>query len=314
MGSVEAGGTATPPIKALYFYLTEDCNLACRHCWLAPRFAPAGDGGRSLPVELFDTAIREALPLGLGGVKLTGGEPLLHPHFARLLEIVRRDDLAVTIETNGLLCTPAVAADIARCSRRFVSVSIDGADAETHDWVRGVPGSFEAARRAVVSLAAAGIRPQIVHTLMRRNSGQAEAVLRMAEALGAGSVKFNLVQPAARGERLHERGDALSIAELIALGRHVARELAPTTSLRVFFDYPAAFQPLTRMATGDGCGVCGILGILGVIASGHYALCGIGEQLPGLVFGEVGADRLEVVWRDHAVLRALRAGLPGRLE
>jgi SynChlorMet cassette radical SAM/SPASM protein ScmF len=122
------------------------------------------------------------------------------------------------------------------------------------------------------------------------------------------------VQPTARGERLHEVQATLNVAELILLGQHVERELAPRTNLRVFFDYPQAFRALNRIATGDGCVVCGLFGILGVIASGHYALCGIGEQVPDLVFGEVGKDVLEVVWREQPILKALREGLPDRLE
>jgi len=314
MRDEETGQGAVPPINLLYFYLTEGCNMACRHCWLAPRFDTTGNRYATLPVELFETAVREAKPLGLSGVKLTGGEPLLHPHFMRLLEIVRREELGLTIETNGLLCTPEIAADIAKSPKRFVSVSIDGADAETHEWVRGVPGSYKAARQAVNNLVAAGIRPQVIFTVMRSNAGQVDAIVHMAEKLGAASVKFNVVQPTARGEKLHEVRETLNVAELIELGRHVELELAPKTNLQVFFDYPQAFRALNRIAKGDGCGVCGILGILGVIASGHYALCGIGEQVPDLVFGEVGRDRLEVVWREHSILNALRGGLPERLE
>ncbi len=56
------------------------------------------------------------------------------------------------------------------------------------------------------------------------------------------------------------------------------------------------------------------LGILGVLATGHYALCGIGENVPELVFGQVGIDPLEQVWREHPLLSSLHAGLPGRLE
>ncbi len=306
------GAIAT--LNLLYFYLTEGCNLACRHCWLAPKLDTTGSRYASLPVELFETAIREAKPLGLSGVKLTGGEPLLHPHFMRLLEIVRREELGLTIETNGLLCTPEIAAEIAKSPNRFVSVSIDGADAETHEWVRGAPGSFDAARQAVNNLVAAGIRPQLIFTVMRSNAGQVDAMVRMAEELGADSVKFNVVQPTARGEKLHDVQKTLNVAELVALGRHVERELAPRTNLGVVFDYPPAFRALNRIAGGDGCGVCGILGILGVIASGRYALCGIGEQVPDLVFGEVGKDRLQEVWRENAILKALRGGLPGRLE
>jgi SynChlorMet cassette radical SAM/SPASM protein ScmF len=161
------GQAGVRAINTLYFYLTEGCNLACRHCWLAPRFDARGNLHPTLPVELFETAIREAKPLGLSGVKLTGGEPMLHPHFIRLLEIVRRENLKLTIETNGLLCTPETAAEIAKSPDRFVSVSIDGVDAATHEWVRGVPGAFEAARQAVRNLVAVGIRPQVIFTVMR---------------------------------------------------------------------------------------------------------------------------------------------------
>jgi SynChlorMet cassette radical SAM/SPASM protein ScmF len=105
----------------------------------------------------------------------------------------------------------------------------------------------------------------------------------------------------------------LTIAELITLGQRVERELAPTTKLRLHFDYPHAFRSLSRFATGDGCGVCGIKHILGVLATGHYALCGIGEQVPELVFGSVGLDSLEEIWRDHPILTAIRNGIPARL-
>ncbi len=303
-----------PPLNQLYFYLTEGCNLACRHCWLAPKFDATGDRYATLPVELFETAVREARPLGLRGVKLTGGEPLLHPQFLRLLEIVRREELRLVVETNGLLCTPLIAAEIAQSHRPFVSVSIDGADAATHEWVRGVAGSFDAACQAVRHLAAAGLGPQVIFSVMRGNADQVEAMVRLAESLGAASVKFNVVQPTARGEKLHQADEALDVEELIALGHRVDKELAPTTRLRLHFDYPMAFRPLRRITSGDGCSVCGIFGILGVIPSGHYALCGIGEQVPDLVFGVVGEDPLEMVWRENAVLNAIRAGLPGDLQ
>jgi SynChlorMet cassette radical SAM/SPASM protein ScmF len=314
MKQQKSGQAGMPALGTLYFYLTEGCNLACRHCWMGPRFDATGDLYPTLPVELFETAIREAKPLGLSSVKLTGGEPLLHPRFTRLLEIVQREELRLTIETNGLLCTPEIAAEIAKSPNRYVSVSIDGIDAETHEWVRGVPGSFAAALQSVRTLVAAGIRPQIIFTVMRGNVSQVDAIVRMGEELGADSVKFNMVQPTARGEKLHENQETLNIADHIKLGRYVEEELAPKAKLRVIIDYPRAFRSLQGIARGDGCGSCGIFGVLGVIASGHYALCGIGEHVPDLVFGKVGEDLLEEVWRENAILKALREGLPERLE
>jgi SynChlorMet cassette radical SAM/SPASM protein ScmF len=149
---------------------------------------------------------------------------------------------------------------------------------------------------------------------MRGNADQVEGMIRMAEEMGAGSVKFNVLQPMARGERLHQVQEILTVGELIELGRYVERELAPRTRLRLFFDFPQAFRALSRIASGDGCGLCGILGILGVLADGTYALCGIGEQVPDLVFGRIGEVSLERVWRENKVLQALRQDLPGGLE
>ena len=301
------------PLNHLYFYLTEGCNLACRHCWLSPKFDPSGDRYPVLPVELFEAAIFEAKPLGLNNVKLTGGEPLLHPNFTTLLEIIRREELCLTIETNGLLCTTEIAEEIAKSPNRFVSVSIDGADPTTHEWVRGVSGSFELALQAVNNLVSVGISPQIIFSVMPSNADHLGAVVCMAEDLGASSVKFNIVQPTARGENLHVNDDTLGIEALIQLGRHVEMELAKTTKLRLFFDYPMAFRALSRIANGDGCGICSVKGILGVIASGHYALCGIGKHISELVFGRVGTDRLEKLWIENPILNELRSGLPDRL-
>ena len=300
-------------LNQIYFYLTEGCNLACRHCYLAPRFDPGGSRYPSLPVELFHKVIREAKALGLSGVKLTGGEPLLHPEFARLLEIIRREELDLTIETNGLLCIPKIAAEIAKSPNPFVSVSIDGADAVTHEWVRGIPGSFNQAWQGVKNLVAAHIPPQIIMSLMRCNADQVDAVVKMAERSGASSVKFNIVQPSARGQTLHETQQALDITELIQLGRRVEMELAPATRLRLFFDYPLAFRPLSRIANGDA-DTCGILGILGVLPTAQYALCGIGKLVPELLFGKVDEDRLDAVWTQSPTLKVLREGLPGRLS
>jgi SynChlorMet cassette radical SAM/SPASM protein ScmF len=303
-------------LNQLYFYLTEGCNLRCRHCWIMPKYQADGHTYQLLHLDLFRSIIEQAKPLGLSGVKLTGGEPLLHPQIQEILELIRVEDLRLTIETNGVLCTLDLAQKIAACKNPFVSVSVDGADAATHEWVRGVPGCFKAALEGIRNLVEAGLSPQVIMAVMRRNKGQVEAVVGLAERLGAGSVKFNIVQPTARGQRMHESGETLSIAELAELGRWIETTLSASTTLRIVYDHPLAFRPLGKMFgnSGDGCEVCGILGILGVLADGSYALCGIGEIVPELVFGHAQKDRLEDVWLKAPVLLEVREGLPHRLE
>jgi SynChlorMet cassette radical SAM/SPASM protein ScmF len=307
-----ADSGAAPPLTQIYVYLTEGCNLACRHCWIAPPFDKDGSAAPALPPEIFERVVAEAGPLGLSRVKLTGGEPLLHPRFMEILAVVRMAELGLTIETNGVLCTDEVAAAIALCKDPFVSVSLDGAVAATHERIRGVAGCFARSLEGTRALVRAGLKPQIVMTLQRCNAGEAEDLIRLARDLGAASVKFNVLQPTARGSRLHDAGETLGVAALIALGRRFEGVVAQAAGVRIFFDYPDAFRSLGNIASDGGSRTCGILGILGVLATGKYALCGIGELVPRLVFGTAGEGRLADIWASHPILQELRAGLPSR--
>lgn len=304
------------PLNQIYFYLTEGCNLRCRHCWIAPKFQTKNQSYPVLSLNLFKSIIEQAKPLGLTGVKLTGGEPLMHPDIRKILEYTRSEDLNLIIETNGVLCTPEIALKIAACKNPLVSVSLDGSESKTHEWIRGVPGSFNNALEGIRNLVDAGIRPQIIMSILRRNKNQIEPIVRLAESLGAETVKFNITMPIARGEKLHKNGDTLPIEELVELGSWVEKTLSNSTGLRLVYDHPVAFRPMSKMfgADGDGCSQCGILGILGVLASGNYALCGIGMNVPELVFGNSATDPLEDVWLNTDILKELRSGVVDRLE
>jgi SynChlorMet cassette radical SAM/SPASM protein ScmF len=306
----------TYPLKQLYFYLTRGCNLACRHCWISPSFQGEGRSFPELSVDLFCSIIEQARAMGVSAVKLTGGEPLLHSRIIELIRRIREEKMVLTVETNGVLCSPELAREISAGREPFVSVSLDGATAGTHEWVRGVAGSFDAAVKGIRNLVAVGVRPQVIMTIMKRNRDEMELLVRLAERLGAGSVKFNVLEPTARGEKMHEAGEGLALRELVELGDWVENSLSAATKLPLSFSHPAAFRSLGRMfgKKGDGCSVCGILGILGVLADGSYALCGIGETVPELVFGHSAHDRLEEVWQKNPVLQDLRQGLPHRFE
>lgn len=303
-------------LNELYFYLTDACNLACRHCWIEPHYSTEDKVTLAIDPGLFTAILGQAESLGTKSVKLTGGEPLLHPQIDQLLDVIRQKRLHLTVETNGTLCTPNLAERIAACECAFAAVSLDAAEAETHDWIRGRDGCFAAALTGIRNLVAAGLKPQIIMTLMQRNKEQIQAVVRLAESLGAGSVKFNILQPTARGKRMHALGETIDIEELISLGTWVDTELSSVAALPLYFHQPPSFRRLGKMfgAAGDGCHSCGIMGILGVLADGSYALCGIGATVPELIFGHAARDPLKEVWLNSSTLRQIREGLPKQLR
>ena len=75
------------PLNQIYFYLTEGCNLRCRHCWIAPKFQDEGSSYPVLSLDLFKSIVEQGKALGLYGVKLTGGEPLMHPDIGKFSNI-----------------------------------------------------------------------------------------------------------------------------------------------------------------------------------------------------------------------------------
>lgn len=304
-----------PPLRQFYFYLTAGCNLACRHCWLSPKYQPDGGTGGHIDLDLIKLAIEEGQPLGLQSVKLTGGEPLLHPDFVKIVDVLREKKMGLTIETNGTLMTQDLAYYLKNNSTlAHISVSVDGAKSATHDPFRGVKGSFEKACNGINYLVEAGYRPQVIMSLHFGNVDEIEELVRLAEKMGAGSVKFNLIQPTGRGEAMTERNQVLDIQKLVQVGKWVEKDLQKRITIPLIFSWPMAFYSLKRLLELKNNPTCGIFGILGILSTGHFAMCGIGVEVPELIYGKLGVDNLAEAWCNHPTLVSLRRDLPDNLE
>ena len=113
-----------PPLKTIFLYLTACCNLRCRHCWVNPVY----EGETLKPdsyIDLADlkSAIKEGQGLGLSNIKLTGGEPILHPHFREIVTFLTEENLFLHMESNGTLITPELARFLREDSNvSFISV------------------------------------------------------------------------------------------------------------------------------------------------------------------------------------------------
>jgi len=304
------------PLEAIYFYITGSCNLKCRHCWIDPRYVKKTEDSDFLPFQTIRSIIEQAIPLGLSSVKLTGGEPLLNPDISKILEYLQQTSIRVAIETNGTLLTQEIANKIAECNGPFVSVSLDGCTAETHEWVRGVPGCFNSTLEGLQNLQDAGVKPQLIFTLMRRNMDEVFHFIDFAKKLEVGSVKVNILEPTSRGKKMHDLGERLGIGEYIAIGEKIELINASDNSFPIYYSHPIAFRPLSQMFSSGGCGcsICGIHGIIGVLCDGSYALCGVGSTEPELSFGKSDNINLKEIWSSHPILNEIRKGLPNLLE
>ena len=141
-----------PPLTSLYMYIAGSCNLACRHCWISPTYEPDNSKGQFLKLEYIKKAVRSQTP-GIESVKLTGGEPMLHPQFREIVEYLDNENINILIETNGTLVDSKMAGYLKlKKWVTFMSVSLDGATAETHENLRGVSGCFNQALAGIKNI------------------------------------------------------------------------------------------------------------------------------------------------------------------
>lgn len=154
----------TPP-DHLYIELTDRCNLKCRHCYLA---ASPG-GAHTLAAPVVEAALTDFAALGGYSIAFSGGEPLLHPHWAPLTAYARSLGLRTTLVTNGTLLTRQTIAALLE-QEVILALSLDGIQAATHDAIRG-DGSYARVRAALDRLieAQAQARVIICFTPMRLN-------------------------------------------------------------------------------------------------------------------------------------------------
>ena len=173
------------------------CNARCIHC-----YSESGPGVRhpgQLSTEEGLRLIDDLADAGLLVLAFSGGEPLIRPDIFTLIDRAVERGLVVNVATNGAIVRDRVARRIKEAGVRSVTVSLDGASAETHDGIRQFPGLFARSVRAVETLAQHGLRVVVSFTPTRLNYQEGPEVVRLAHELGAQAVNMSEYVPAGRG-------------------------------------------------------------------------------------------------------------------
>src|SRR5437868_15080099 len=189
-------GAASGQARLIFWEVTKGCNLRCMHCRAtATQLSSPTDLSTSKALGIIDQIAATCAPI----LVLSGGEPLYRSDIFQLARYATDKNLRVALATNGTLVTKEVARMIVDAGVKRVSISLDGADAVTHDSFRGIPGAFEAAVYGLRNLKALGMSVQINMTIARHNAHQLPQVFELAKTLGADALHTFLLVPVGCG-------------------------------------------------------------------------------------------------------------------
>ncbi len=300
--------------------LTRRCNLRCKHCYeTAGPLRHGADDELELDekLEVIDQLAESYVPT----LSFSGGEPLSHPHFWPVAEAAREKGLYLSLNTNGTLITPEVAARLAKLDFAYAGVSLDSAFRDQHDEFRGVTGSWDRTVEGIRHLADHSVDTILSFTVTNRNYTQLPAMFRLAEELKMSKVMVYNFVPTGRGREnlqydltAEQREEALDmIYEYSESGGSVC-STAPQYGRKCAEMGHPELTPLAH----TGSGKAKSLQILAEIVGG----CGVGRAylalqpdgvvtpcvyMPDVRIGSIREDSLLNIWKNSDLLASLAA-------
>lgn len=303
------------PLRSIYFYPTESCNLRCIHCWIHPAFAPndhiyESQNKENVPVDLLEKTIREALSLGLSHIKFTGGEPFLNPDLFAYLDCFSQFGLTFSFETNGTLLTKDIVKRLKRYHVTKISLSLDGSTPYVHENIRGIKGSFEKAVNGIRILIEQGFSPQVIFCLQKMNATDLENTIEFIRQLKVRSFEINPVLLLNGKDTRIDGCEALPITELLRLEKRVEdewRERYPDIYIDLYL--PPALKGMKELSRAALC-ACHILNICGILSNGDVSICGIGRVNKRLIVGNIRETGIATLWKEGAIFQEIRSQIP----
>lgn len=284
-----------PKLTYLFVELTDRCNLNCLHCGSR---CEQGKGS-FIDTELLLKALEEvAEDFDASSVMicLTGGEPLLHRDFDRIVETVVRLGFSWGMTTNGTLIDEGAAQRLKALGLASITVSLDGLE-ETHEWLRNSRGCFERTVRAVKHLHSAGIPVQITTVIHKGNFAELEPLYDDLCALRIASWRVINLEPI--GRALENRDLLLSHDEFTRLLDFIReKRFSQDTPMDVRFGCSHYLSYEYEHEVRDNYFLCGSgIYVASILCNGDIYSCLDIPRIPALVQGNIAKDRLSYVWR-----------------
>jgi PqqA peptide cyclase len=275
--------------------LTHACPLACAYC-----SNPTAPDRATMSTAAWIDAIGESARLGVLQLHLTGGEPLLRDDLEALIAAARRAELYTNLITGGFPLTRERLRELRDAGLEHVQLSIQSADDRRADAI--AHRTVAAHKREVATWVKAFGLPLTVNVVLHReNVGEVDALVALAESMGADRLELAPAQYLGRAfahrNLLLPSRTGWADAQARALLHH-DRLRGRVEVVFVHADYHAG---LPRACMG-GWG----RKYLVISPDGMVLPCHAAKVIEGLRFPRVGEQSLDEIWNRSAGFQAYR--------
>jgi len=231
---------------------------------------------------------------------ITGGDPILHPDFRRLLELLLDNGIRFTILGNPFHLDDRICRELREYGCEKYQLSLDGLR-KTHDWFRK-PGSFDCTLEKIQCINKAGIRSVIMTTVSRANLMEIPAIIDAVVKAGANVYSFSRYVPS--GGELDSGMTAQEYRDLLYTCDRKFREYEAEgcntyfnrkDHLWTLYEYETGKLRIPENAVagkiygGCNCGNCHLT----ILPSGDIYAC---RRVSGSKVGNVSHDRIADIW------------------
>jgi len=251
--------------------VTRRCPLDCQHCY---NNLPMGDQKARKQEMTFEEHCRlldELVAEGCVWLLYSGGEIFARKDFLRIYTEAKKRGFLITLFTNGILITEAIADYLALWRPFSIEITLYGATRETYEALTQKPGSYDRCMRGIQLLLERHLPLKLKTVPTTVNQHEVFAMKKMAEDAGV-EFKFDpLVNPRIDCSQ-SPLAVRLSPEEAVALEFHDAKR---KNDYRLLAERELATDrngPETRYSCGGGLRGCAI------DPTGTMSICVISHQ------------------------------------
>ena len=177
--------------------ITNRCNLHCVHCNMNSGSALNNELKTEDCIKIIDKLAENKVQR----ITFFGGEPLVRKDFFKIVDYAYNKGIFINMTTNALMITDEM---VKKELYKFdmIRVSLDGPNAETHEFIRNKKGAFDETIKKIKMLVKNGIDVGIVTCISHKNLKYIEEMITLLEELKIKRWFLPLLSSAGRGNTI----------------------------------------------------------------------------------------------------------------